>query len=198
MIQLIKIDPTQMLGEKPNVLVPSGGFIAGGAVRRWFSGKEALSDVDVFFPSADIQKKYIEELEKDDFKQTYATKNALTYYNGKIQVQCIQIKYYQDVSALLDSFDYTLCQFAWDGKDIYSTPLAMVSVLRNHLGAHEIRPDFAVDSLRRAFKYAKKGFYPCNGTLLKIADSLRGLTAEQILDAVTISPKGGRSILRID
>jgi hypothetical protein len=102
------------------------------------------------------------------------------------------------VEDLLDSFDFTVCQFAYDGSNVFSTPEAIISVTRNHLGVHNISKEFAVDSLRRAFKYSKKGYYPCNGTIQKLADSLRGLTAEEVKNAVEISPGGGRRLIRID
>jgi hypothetical protein len=197
MINLITIDPILMLGKKPDIPIPTLGWIAGGAIRGWFTGNEKLSDIDVFFNNKDSFEKYIGELQKLGYEKIGEHKNAMTFSNGQNLVQCIIVKIYKDVIELLDSFDYTICQFAYDGTMIYSTPLALISTLRKHLGIHQITEN-PVDSLRRAFKYAKKGFYPCNGSLQKIAHSLRTLTEKQINDSIEISPGGGKTIVRFD
>lgn len=199
MIELITIEPSLMLGQKPDVphIPIGGGWIAGGAVRGWFTGNEKLSDVDVFFSNNDLCIQYVENIKHAGYEQIGEHKNALTFSNGKVLLQCIIAKFYKDVNELLDSFDYTVCQFAYDEKTIYSTPFALISVLRNHLGVHKLEGN-VVDSLSRSFKYAKKGFYPCNGSLQKMAHALRGLTEQQVNDAIQISPGGGISMIRFD
>jgi hypothetical protein len=171
--------------------------MAGGAIRGWFSGKEKLSDVDIFFQSQEALRNYNFTLIENRFKELASHKDATTWSNGETLFQCITVQFYNNINELLDSFDYTICQFAWDGKTIFSTNLATISTLRNHLGVHKLNEN-AVDSLRRAFKYAKKGFYPCSGSLQQIAHALRGLTVEQINNAIEISPGGGRRIRRMD
>lgn len=195
-VQLIKVDPLLLRGEKPPIpLVKGAAWMAGGAVRRWFSGKEKLSDVDLFFKDEGQCQEYVKS---SPIPKLFENPRCITLSNGQLIVQCITVNYYPDVRTILDSFDFSVCQFAYDGEDVWATPEALVTVLRGGLGVHNIRKDFAVDSLRRAFKYAKKGFFPCNGSIQKIADSLRGLTEEQIRQAVEISPNGGAVIMGID
>lgn len=196
-VNLVKIDKTQLLGAKPDLPFPKDGWIAGGAIRGWFSGTEKLVDIDIFFNSEEACNSYsIEVLKRKNLLN--ANPNAETYSWNGTRVQCIRRAWYPTKEDLLDSFDFTVCQFVWDGIDVYATPEAIVSVLRNHLGAHNINKEFAVDSLRRAFKYCKRGYHPCNGTIEKIALSLQNLTPEEIRNAVEISPNGGKRIIRID
>lgn len=200
-IQLVQIDETLMMGEGINKKIPpviSLGWIAGGAIRRWFVGGERLSDIDVFFKNEKSMQDYIGLLTGQGAQKLSEHKNVITYSYHDYLIQCIRIKYYEKVEDLLDSFDFTVCQFAYDGFKVFSTPEAIISVTRKHLGMHGISKEFAVDSLRRAFKYAKKGYYPCNGTIQKLADSLRGLTAEEVKNAVEISPGGGKRLIRMD
>ena len=200
-VTLIELEEANMLGPKLSKDIPDVslfGWIAGGAIRRWFNAKEDLSDVDVFFQADLAFVDYCEQLTKAGFTQVNSHANAVTFNKGDLLVQCIRLGFYPTVEKLLDSFDFTVCQFAWDGKKIYATPQSIMSVLRGHLGAHNINRDFAVDSLRRAFKYSRKGFQPCNGTIQKMANSLRGLTEEQVKKAIEVSPGGGLRTVRID
>ena len=94
-----------------------------------------------------------------------------------------------------DSFDFTVCQFGWDGKDIFGTSLGLVSVLRGHLGVHKIDKALATDSLRRAFKYAAKGYKPCHATIRDLGLSFNSLTKEEIESQIQISPTAELELL---
>jgi hypothetical protein len=197
-VNVIKVNPLQMLGPKIEIPVPKKGWIAGGAIRRWFAGGEPLSDVDCFFQNEQAFLDHVNEVLQHGAKLINTHKNAVTFELNDVLVQLIKIKFHPTVESLLDSFDFTVCQFAWDGTEIYSTPQAVISTLRKHLGAHILTKEFSVDSLRRAFKYCKKGYHPCNGTVQQIANSLRTLTEAEIQQAVEISPNGGKRIIRVD
>ena len=97
-----------------------------------------------------------------------------------------------------DSFDFTVCQFGWDGKDIFGTSLGLVSALRGHLGVHKIDKALATDSLRRAFKYAAKGYKPCHATIRDLGLSFNSLAKEEIENQIQISPNGGTRIIGVD
>lgn len=194
-IQLIKVDQLLLQGTPPPIKINKGtAFMAGGAVRRWFKD-EKLSDVDLFFTSEEQYRKYIEG---SSMPVLFENPRCATLSDGRILVQCIKVKYHPTIESVLDAFDFSVCQFGFDGEEVWATPEALVTVLRGGLAVHTITQEFAVDSLRRAFKYAKKGFFPCNGSIQKLADSLRGLTAEQVKQAVEISPNGGLITKRVD
>lgn len=201
-MNIIKLPLEQLVGPRiphgvPKI-TPSIGWIAGGAVRQWFSGQEKLSDIDVFFINDEAFNTYEKMLVDADFKLISQHKNAKTYRRHELIVQCITISSYSNVTELFDSFDFSVCQFAWNGEEVFATSEAIISVLRGHLGVHKISKTYAVDSLRRAFKYAKKGFYPCSGTIEKIALALRELSEEDVRRAIEISPGGGQRVRRID
>lgn len=196
-MDLIKIESELCVGPKPSLEPIEGVFIAGGAIRQWFVGKEPVSDVDVFGTSEEVLTNFVKtkligakKLVENDRLESYSWNDQL--------IQVIHYSYYSKMEELLDSFDYNVCQFGWDGKDIYSTVYAVSSVLRGHLGVHKITKELAADSLRRAFKYQKKGYEPCGGTIKKIAESFLDIKQEQIDAQTTISPNGGTRILGVD
>lgn len=193
MIIQLKLD--DMRGSIPPVKPAAGCFIAGGAVRRWFTGLEKLSDVDIFAPSKETLSAFLATI--DGAEKVDETKNADTYLLKDTRIQLIK-HYRPTVELLLNSFDFNVCQFAWDEKGIWATPEAAIGTLRGQLSVAQITPEFAMDSMRRAFKYQDKGFKPCDGTIRDISNIVATLNREQIESQIVISPHGGRRIVRFD
>ena len=186
-----------MLGKKPEFVLPEGCWIAGGAIRAWFTGKEVSNDIDVFAIDEKRLVRFVEQNKLD--ASTKVSKPSLDTYTHKGKpVQLIRV-FSNDVDELLSKFDYTLCQFAWDGNHVYSTLEAVISTERKHLSVNEFQEGFELDSLRRAFKYAEKGFRPCLGTIRDIAKRMNRVTESSLAKQEVMSPGGNkRGIIRFD
>lgn len=192
---LIQLKVDDMRGIIPPLKPSHGCWIAGGAVRRWFAGEETLSDVDVFAPAEANLTQLISEVK--NITKLDSTKNADTYASGNNRIQLI--KHYRLTPELLvQSFDFNICQFVWSENGIYATQEAVIGTLRKHLAIATITKEFAIDSLRRAFKYQRKGYLPCNGTIRDISNVIATLTKEEIETQVVMSPHGGNRIVRFD
>ena len=195
-MSIVQLKLDDMRGVIPPVTPTSGCFIAGGSVRRWFTGHEDLSDVDVFAPAEENHTAFLEAIGKPA-KLIDKTKHASTYLVDGVRVQLIKF-FRANIDELFSNFDFNVCQFAWTEQGVFATQEAVIGVLRGHLAVGKIRKDFAVDSLRRTFKYQMKGFEPCAGTIRDIARSFIELTEEEIKKQVEQSPKGGKRIVRFD
>lgn len=195
-IELLKIDKSELIGKEPILAPTTNVWIAGGAIRQWFCG-ENKSDIDIFGVNEDSLQQFISTKLVGAVKLTEQKHLSSYSYQGQL-VQVIKYKYFNNISELFDSFDFSLCQFAWDGTNVYSTQIAIISVLRKHLRVHKIDKNHASDSLRRAFKYQEKGYKPCHGTILDISLSFVNLTEAEIKEQVTISPNGGTRIIGVD
>lgn len=194
-MSLIQLKPDDMRGVEPPIKPIAGCFICGGAVRRWFNDREKLSDVDVFAPSAEHHVNFMKSLPSAEVSSDHA--NATTYTVDGVLVQCIK-KYFPTLQDTIESFDFNVCQFGWCESGIFATAPAIIGVLRGHLAVNKLVKAFATDSLRRAFKYQRKGFSPCLGTIRDLALGLRELTEEEIKTQIEISPKGGKRGIRYD
>ncbi len=141
-----------------------GPWLAGGAVRRFLQGKELDSDFDFFFKTEEQRKSF-----EANFKATdVVSKNDFntTYLVDGLKVQAIHIKYFNDVSNLLNSFDFSLCKFVFDGSRIHAGQWALWDVANNKLVPENIT--YATSSLRRVLKYTSQGYTVCNGGLATI------------------------------
>jgi hypothetical protein len=149
-MEIIKLQEIEMLGKKPAISPSATTYIAGGAIRQWFTGKESVSDIDVFGTT----EQSLLEFEKSlvGYTKLYDNKLNKTYKKNDILVQLIIARYFPTVKDLFEYFDFNVCQFAWTNNGIYSTSSAIISVLRGHLGVNKIHPEFAADSLRSSVK----------------------------------------------
>lgn len=150
-------------------LTESGPWLAGGALRRTLLGTEPDSDFDFFFANADQLTAFATELEKLGFVKAKETAHHL-HYKGQIggkgverDIQCIRFRFYENAAAVIDSFDFTICMFASDGKTLTCGDTALWDLGRKRLAVHKI--SYPIASVRRLLKYTKQGFYTCKGCL---------------------------------
>jgi len=127
----------------PDVAV-SGPWIAGGAVRRTVQGEKLDSDFDFFFAGEEQANRFASEMLSLGAAQTAATDKATTFllpaempnegvYLPEMKVQAIRFQYYRDAEAVIDSFDFTLSQFAYDGESVYLGTFALWDVARKRI-----------------------------------------------------------------
>ena len=174
-MEILTLKTDEMRGKKPFLEPIENVYIAGGAVRKWFTGQEKDSDLDVFAVNDTALEKFKIKYLKE-YQVASSNKMTTTFKKDDKIVQLISGRFYANVNDLFDSFDFTLCHFAWTTQGIFGTKEGVISTLRNHLAVHKLNKDFAVDSLRRAFKYHKKGFEPCWGTLRDLTSVFQTLT----------------------
>ena len=178
--------------------VASGGpWLAGGAVRRTIQGISLDSDYDFFFRDA---------AQKDDFianakamgASVYGTnsKNTtlvipskiITDIDGKniklpeLKLQAIHFAYYDSPEAVIDSFDFTLCQFAFDGNAIFMGEFSLWDVARKKIVPHRL--SYATSSVRRLLKYSSQGFTACGGCISEVLQQV--VANPSIIEADTL------------
>lgn len=150
-------------------LSPNGPWLAGGALRRTLLRQEPDSDFDFFFRDADQVSEFTAALDRLGMEKVKETEHHV-HFRGRvgdsalpIDVQCIRFAFYADAQAVIDSFDFTICQFAFDGQDIAFGTYSLWDLGRKRLAVHKVT--FPVSSMRRVLKYASQGFKACNGCL---------------------------------
>lgn len=192
-MDFLELEKNEMKGYLPELEIPEGFVIAGGSIRRWFLGEKQESDFDYF--RVDDKKDW--ELPIKGLKETYSNRVQTTYkLKGKI-IQAIK-RPYSSVNGLFRQFDFHHCQFAYTGDEIFTTKKAIISSTRKHLSLNTIIEDFELDTLRRAFKYQRQGFTPCEGTIADIAIKLKNSDSD-FEKQKTMSPGGGKkSIIKFD
>ena len=172
---------SQVLETLP-ALTKDGPWLAGGAVRRLLQGQSSLdSDLDFFFNGETQFQDFAAALVTAGFTLKRETEHH-QHYVGKvtthrpdeteatfeqvINVQLIRFKYYESAAGVIDSFDFTICQFAYDGTTLTMADLALWDLARKRLVLHQLT--YPVSTMRRLLKYQKQGYFACAGCLTEI------------------------------
>ena len=164
-------------------------FVAGGAIRKILED-EKQTDIDVFFDCEEAFATFISDIEssfkitqryENDFNNTYELvfedvpeDEDFNCKSIKLKVQAIKL-YHPDIKSLLDSFDFTICQFAIEDIDgelfLLVGPYTLYDLARKRLHVHKV--SYGASTARRLIKYANKGYTACQGTMV---DFLRKIT----------------------
>lgn len=151
-------------------LTAQGPWLAGGALRRTLMGKEPESDLDFFFRDAQQLDEFEARLVASGLRKVRETEHH-RHYRGKLgpddpverDVQLIRFAFYGNAEAVIDSFDFTICQFAFDGMTLTVGEYALWDLGRKRLAVHKIT--YPVSSMRRMLKYGTQGFTACTGAI---------------------------------
>ena len=167
-------------------LYKDGPWLAGGALRRTVQGGEPDSDFDFFFRDQEQLDEFAKSLEFMGLTKVRTTDHHVHYRGqvaGKVRdIQCIKFAFYRDAAAVIDSFDYTVCMFAFDGTTLTCGDFALWDLGRKRLAIHKIT--YPVATMRRMIKYTSQGLTACKGCLATILKATA--TSPQLLSQLDI------------
>lgn len=139
-------------------LLSDSVLCAGGAARSIMT-KEQINDYDLFFTdlkSFNETFKKLESISEIKFKCPENKFISLKYKNNKIQL--IKPKLYNDPNDLISSFDFTITQFATNGKMLFTYYKSLIHTRKKYLRIHKIT--YPAASIKRITKYINYGFKP--------------------------------------
>jgi len=191
-MEITKLDKRNLKTDIPELNL-SGCFIAGGCIRDSVDGKD-FDDIDVFGNTLNLASFIQNNLSGID--PSYNTDELKTYYKDGVKIQVIDKESTQTIDSCLDSFDYTICQFAYDGENIFCNPESLLHLKEKRLVMHKI--SFPYDTLRRLQKYINKGYSICNGGLKEIGDAIRKMNQEDYDNQIQYYPDKSLRIVRFD
>lgn len=151
---------------------PTGPWLAGGAVRRLIQ-KTERADIDFFFRSPGQFTEFRAMVAPFATEPPTETKNNTTFRltDGR-KVQAIRVRWYPSADAVIDSFDFTICQFLWDGREVFVGRDSASSLRDRDLVIHKIT--HPASSARRLHKYEAQGFRALGSERRKLLDAFDG------------------------
>lgn len=154
-------------------LSAQGPWLGGGSLRRTVSNMPLESDFDFFFSDQDQIGRFTSALpslglsKKKETQHHEQWEGYIPAIERMVVLQCIKFQYYKTAQEVIDSFDFSICQFSYDGENVYCSDYALWDLGRRRLAVNKIT--FPVSSMRRLLKYTRQGFTACDGCLAALS-----------------------------
>jgi hypothetical protein len=155
-------------------LKPDGPWLVGGCVRRLISSREQDSDFDVGVVDLVQFEAAKAKLQAAGFKEHFSNQFH-TEYRGKLEGIKTEVRiqllamFHPNLESLLDSFDFTICQFGYDGTMLVAGEYSLFDIARKRLALHKLT--YGASTVRRLTKYMRQGFTACQGTIVSILEA---------------------------
>jgi hypothetical protein len=94
-----------------------------------------------------------------DFFALFSYDDAPTLKHKAYNLQLISFKYHTTVEELLNKFDFTVCQFAYDGSKLYMGSKSLGDLMFNRLNFNCTENKYSI-YWKRWNKYNSAGFKP--------------------------------------
>lgn len=140
-------------------------WIAGGALRDYFSGVPVKTDIDIFFPSEAEHKKCSMYLLKNGGKVIWESDNGMKVIYNEREFDLVKF-WFPDPQSTINDFDFTVSMLAIDCERVYCGETTFIDLAKRQLMLNKLQ--FPANTMRRAFKYYKKGFSMCVGEMEKL------------------------------
>lgn len=131
-------------------------WLCGGAIRRIITDSVCGGDFDFFFRRGTERRKFKEALVEKGFYLVRSTPRCAEYRLEDLVVQVIETNF-ESLDDVFSRFDFTICQWAWDGTCFRYTLEALESTEDRELVFTGTSIDI-VSTIRRIGKYGKQGF----------------------------------------
>lgn len=175
------------------------GFVAGGAFKDIFEGKQ-VRDLDMFFKSKEDWIEAVDMFKDNEDYAHYYTNNNVTAFKHKVTgvvVECI-CKVFGEPEEIINNFDFTIAKMAYDyvldpksseEEPLYKGIVYYSDKFFEHLTLKRLVIDdkllYPMDTFHRLFKYAKKGFYPCRMSKIKMMKAIHDIEDISLVDNIS-------------
>lgn len=159
-------------------------------MRRTFQSAPLESDYDFFFANKKQFESFRKQLEGRGASKIKQNDNNILFkmpsrkrteddisahpklgtWAPELDIQLINFQYYNTLEEVLESFDFTITQFGYDGEHFIMSDFALWDLARRKLVPCQLT--YATSSLRRLLKYSSQGFSVCNGGLSEILEQV--------------------------
>ncbi len=188
-------------GEPKNTQsIPTKNFwVAGGAVRDFFTQRSVETDIDLFFAnrldfSTVRNHWYWDDL--DHLFPSVENDNVIKIITHQGKFDLVK-KFFETPEKTVESFDFTVCAAAVDYDNFYYHPDFFMDLASKRLQIVSL--PYPIATLARLQRYIKKGYTACNGTMLTLARGIQAVNLEdRNQNVLEYNPDGTERIIYFD
>lgn len=145
-------------------------WIAGGALRDYFTLGWFTTDLDVYFPNESELLSAAKRMIELGYQVDYESENSIKFSLGREKVDFVKV-YFDSPEQTFATFDFTCVCAAVSRDDVFVHPTFFMDLTKKELILNKLwKP---LGTLKRLQKYAKKGFVMPNDQLLILALAIK-------------------------
>lgn len=151
-------------------------WIAGGALRDYFSGVLVTTDYDMFFPNEAEYKKAREYFKAKDCEVKWESDKGCKIKYKEKTYDLVKM-FFSNPQETIDTFDFTVSMLAVDNESVYYGETTFIDLAKRQLMINKIT--YPASSMSRAFRYYKKGFTMCQGEMKRLFEAIQNTPKEE-------------------
>lgn len=153
-------------------------FVAGGAVRDWFSATRNSSDVDLWFANKADADATRDTLAKIHGEPWFENDGVVNFRIRKHKIQLVKRVFFSQPRDVLSYFDFTISCAAVSATEIVLHDRFFSDLCRRRLAIANL--PHPRTTLNRVLKYERKGFRICPAEMNKVVKAVHGLQPHEI------------------
>lgn len=171
-------------------------WVAGGAIRDFFSIGHLSSDIDLYFPDQGNYEKAKNVFLMNKAQLVFENEKISSWIYKKHRYELIKI-YFPTPYDTICHFDFTVCCGAVDFRDVYLHKDFFMDLAKRRLVINAL--PYPLSTLQRLQKYIQKGYWICNGGLMDIARAIQSLDLQNPnINTFEFYPDGKPKFIRFD
>ena len=159
-------------------------WIAGGALRDYFTDKPLTTDCDIYFPNATEFNKAKNYFLSKGGEVIFESENGMKVTEGGKTFDLVKI-FRPNPTETINQFDFTISMFATDGKDIFYGDKSLKDLQERKLVLNNLV--MPKSTLRRVLSHYKKGYTMPPEEQKKLYNLLRALPYDESDDLLNAS-----------
>jgi hypothetical protein len=147
-------------------------------IRRWIEEEDMDSDFDLFFSSEEGKRTAETKLFSEGYAEFFrCPEGKLTSFkleyddDSPTVVQCVSNRYYESSEELIDTFDFTVSQFALGSRYLLTGDLSLLHLDAKVLRLHSL--PYPAATMRRMMKYRDSGYWIPEETALDYISAIQ-------------------------
>jgi hypothetical protein len=161
-----------------DILTPDN-CIAGSSALEYYCPGISASDIDIYSLNEESCKAVFERLRNKRYRVKKHNPFGLIMTRGEHEkpVNLVKFAYYDSFSHVLDSFDWTVTQFALTQDRLLFNPIGVRDFYERKLRVHRLI--FYMDVKNRFKKYTQKGFKPTDTCQKQVDKAIAEFTSKR-------------------
>lgn len=187
-IEFVKKSVKEALKDYGSIFKDNNVMVAGGMFTSLFSRSE-VNDVDCYFRSKEDLVKFIYDISETSCYSYFVNvtdKSMTLAANGYPTIQLIYFKYFDNLTEVFKSFDFTISMCGYDFKsgEIVSDKDFFSDLSQRRLSFNE-KTDFPLISAIRVNKFRDRGFEISRSNMLKLLLTISKLNINTVEEFVS-------------